>query len=184
MRSNLDKIKEGMDVRESFIVMQALNIKNPLCAEIGTWVGKNAEIMLDIDDTMTLHCIDAYTNVGVTEDYSEGQPEEVKEKAKARLERFGDRVKFVYLQSEIAYSTYTDEYFDYIYIDADHTYFGAYRDMKTWWPKLKKGGVFAGHDVAMGSVAKAVIDFGTDNCILPRVYKIEGNGRSDWWCEK
>ena len=184
MRSNLEKIKEGMDVRESFIVLQALDIPNPLCAEIGTWVCKNADIMLDLDTTMTLHCIDAYTNVGVTDDYSEGQPEDVQTKARERLARFGDRVKLVYQQSEVAYSTYPDEYFDYIYIDGDHSYFGAYRDMKTWWPKVKKGGVLGGHDVTMGSVAKAVVDFGIDNCMLPKLYKVEGNGRSDWWVEK
>jgi hypothetical protein len=184
VRSNLSKIVEGMDVRESFVVMQVLDIPNPVCAEIGTWVGKNAEIMLDIDPTMTLHCIDAYTNVGVTEDYSEGQPEEVKAKAVERLKRFGDRVKLVYQQSEVAYSTYPDEYFDYIYIDGDHSYFGAYRDMRTWWPKVKKGGLLGGHDVAMGSVSKALIDFADDNCILPKTYKIIADGRSDWWVEK
>jgi hypothetical protein len=184
VRDNLEKIKDGMDVRESFVVMQVLNIPNPVCAEIGTWVGKNAEMMLDLDPTMTLHCIDAYTNVGVTEDYSEGQPEEVKAKAKARLERFGDRIKFVYQQSEVAYSTYPDEYFDYIYIDGDHSYWGAYRDMRTWWPKVKKGGLMGGHDIAMGSVSKALIDFADDNCILPKTYKLECGGRSDWWVEK
>ena len=184
MIKNLEGIDLTIDTRTSFLILQSLNKDNLVCAEIGTWVGKNAEIMLKLDPTMKLHVIDAYTNVGITDDLSEGKPEEVKEKARVRLEPFKDRVTFVYRQSEIAYLDYPNEYFDYIYIDADHSYFGAYRDMRTWWPKLKKGGVFAGHDVLMGSVSKALIDFADDNCLLGKTYRIEGEGKSDWWVIK
>eukprot|EP00581_Thalassiosira_minuscula_P002097 CAMPEP_0183737282 /NCGR_PEP_ID=MMETSP0737-20130205/51501_1 /TAXON_ID=385413 /ORGANISM="Thalassiosira miniscula, Strain CCMP1093" /LENGTH=280 /DNA_ID=CAMNT_0025971517 /DNA_START=157 /DNA_END=996 /DNA_ORIENTATION=- len=41
---------------------------------------------------------------------------------------------------------FEDEYFDYIYIDALHTYEAAYNDMVAYWPKLKHGGLFAGDD--------------------------------------
>ena len=53
-----------------------------------------------------------------------------------------------------------------------------------WWPKLKKGGLFAGHDVSMPSVSKAIIDFGLDNNLISKMKKIEGNGASDWWVFK
>ena len=39
-----------------------------------------------------------------------------------------------------------DEYFDFVYIDARHDFKGVYEDLVKWWPKLKKGGIFAGHD--------------------------------------
>lgn len=41
---------------------------------------------------------------------------------------------------------FPDEYFDFIFVDADHTYEGVSRDLVDWWPKVKKGGVFSGHD--------------------------------------
>jgi hypothetical protein len=41
---------------------------------------------------------------------------------------------------------FPDEYFDFIYIDAAHDYNSMVEDVKAWWPKLKKGGVFSGHD--------------------------------------
>jgi hypothetical protein len=41
---------------------------------------------------------------------------------------------------------FKDEYFDYVYIDARHDFKGVLMDMDAWWPKLKFGGVFAGHD--------------------------------------
>lgn len=41
---------------------------------------------------------------------------------------------------------FPDHHFDYIYVDARHDRKGAYLDLETWWPKLKVGGIFAGHD--------------------------------------
>ena len=48
---------------------------------------------------------------------------------------------------------FPDEFFDFIYIDADHTYEGVKRDLEDWYPKMKKGGVFCGHDY-VNKVAK------------------------------
>lgn len=35
---------------------------------------------------------------------------------------------------------------DVVYVDARHDYYGVFEDLKTWWPKLKYGGIMAGHD--------------------------------------
>lgn len=41
---------------------------------------------------------------------------------------------------------FEDDYFDFIYIDADHTYEAVKSDLESWYPKLKKGGIMSGHD--------------------------------------
>lgn len=176
---NLKKVTNK--TRYSFALIQAETNHILKCAEIGCWIGENAEDMLTVDPLMTLDLIDAYTNIGYTEDKSQGSGEEVKEKAWKRLSKFSDRIKFVYKQSEEAYKNYPDEHFDYIYIDGDHSYYGAYRDMKIWWSKLKKGGLFAGHDVGMPSVSKAFIDFLLDIGRMGDGKKLEGGGVSEWW---
>jgi len=37
-------------------------------------------------------------------------------------------------------------YFDWIYLDACHARECVAEDLRDWWPKLKPGGLFAGHD--------------------------------------
>lgn len=51
---------------------------------------------------------------------------------------------------------FPDEYFDFILIDADHCYQPVKNDILNWFPKIKKSGVFAGHDWECASIAKAV----------------------------
>jgi len=35
---------------------------------------------------------------------------------------------------------------DFCFIDADHSYESVMEDLRTWWPKIRPGGVLAGHD--------------------------------------
>lgn len=45
---------------------------------------------------------------------------------------------------------------DVVYVDGRHDYFGVLRDMEDWWPKLKIGGLLAGHDYMTGVAASSV----------------------------
>jgi predicted O-methyltransferase YrrM len=42
------------------------------------------------------------------------------------------------------------ETFDFIFIDGDHGFHGLSTDLALWWPRLKKGGWMAGHDLEGG----------------------------------
>jgi hypothetical protein len=45
-----------------------------------------------------------------------------------------------------AATRYPDASLDYVYIDADHYYEAVCRDIDAWIPKVKPGGIIAGHD--------------------------------------
>lgn len=61
-----------------------------------------------------------------------------------------------------------DESLDLLYIDCCHTYECVRQDLNAWFPKLKKGGVCAGHDYLNRSygVYEAVQDFTTGKYIV------------------
>lgn len=64
----------------------------------------------------------------------------------------------VKMESVKAANTYDDNFFDFIYIDADHTYDAVVSDIKAWKNKIKDGGYIAGHDSYMPEVIQAVRD--------------------------
>lgn len=50
--------------------------------------------------------------------------------------------------------------FDFVFIDADHTYESVAKDIQAWYPKVKLGGILSGHDYpTWGGVKKAVDEF-------------------------
>ena len=62
------------------------------------------------------------------------------------LMRFKTRSVCMRLTSEDAANVFQKDFFDFVYIDANHSYEGCKRDINLWWSKLRSGGVFAGHD--------------------------------------
>ena len=67
---------------------------------------------------------------------------------KKRLNLWHDRpnVHFLEMTSAKASQRFEDASLDWIYIDALHSYNAVMEDMVNWWPKLKPGGMFSGHD--------------------------------------
>lgn len=65
--------------------------------------------------------------------------------ATEKLAKYGERSRMIQQPSVEAAKCFDDGFFDFIYIDANHTYEKVAEDLHAWWPKLGKG-VFAGHD--------------------------------------
>jgi len=59
---------------------------------------------------------------------------------------------------------FADESLDCVYLDARHDYAGVKEDLEAWWPKLKIGGLFAGHDFVPDGHLKAG-DFGVQKAV-------------------
>jgi hypothetical protein len=62
------------------------------------------------------------------------------------LEEYKDKIHVCRNYTPVCVNNYEDEYFDYIYVDARHDFKGVWEDLVAYWPKLKVGGIMAGHD--------------------------------------
>lgn len=58
----------------------------------------------------------------------------------------GKRAWQLRLPSLKAAATFPPDHFDWLYIDALHTYQGLISDLYAWWPKLRPGGLLSGDD--------------------------------------
>ena len=117
-------------------------------AEIGTDKGEFAQHILATCDPGRLHLVDL--------DFS----------SLARPLAQDTRVQLHEGRSHEVLATFPDEHFDWIYIDADHSYEGVSRDANMAASKIRKGGYlvfndFAHMDPFLGAygVHRAVVDF-------------------------
>lgn len=84
------------------------------------------------------------------------------EVAKKNLKQYGKRVKMLREGSVAVAGTFKDESVDFIFVDGDHSYDATLADCEAYYPKLKKGGIFCGHDYqTIESVKRSIDDFRT-----------------------
>src|SRR5258707_5695982 len=67
-----------------------------------------------------------------------------------RLRRYGDRSDIWRLTSEEASARLSHESLDFVYIDAQHHESAVAEDLNLWFPKVRQGGMLAGHDYMDG----------------------------------
>lgn len=118
-------------------------------AEIGVYRGDTAHHILNATETQMLYMVDPYVrNYDLTDKtYSiRGDPDIDYEMVKQRFEaEFPGRHKLLREASEQTAQS-LDVKLDFIFIDANHTYEHVLQDLKLWVPKVKSGGLVAGHD--------------------------------------
>jgi hypothetical protein len=67
-------------------------------------------------------------------------------------------VRILRLDSVAAARAFDDASIDFCFIDGDHWYDPVRRDVLTWLPKMKPGGIIAGHDYDQPHLKRAVCD--------------------------
>lgn len=71
--------------------------------------------------------------------------------SKKVLEKYGERVVLMRSTSVEAVKYFANKSLDFVYVDGDHSEHAVMEDLTIWWPKLKSGGIIAGHDVVMNA---------------------------------
>lgn len=113
--------------------------------EIGVERGMFSKTLCSQYPEVKLYCIDPWKAYKTYREHvSQEKLDGFYEDTKQRLSHFNCEIirKF----SIDAVKDFEDESLDFIYIDANHNYENVMLDMILWLPKLKKGGMLAGHD--------------------------------------
>lgn len=56
---------------------------------------------------------------------------------------------------------------DMVFVDADHESYSVRKDLATWWPRLRRGGLLSGHDYSCPDVRNAVTSYLPEICSVP-----------------
>jgi predicted O-methyltransferase YrrM len=123
-------------------------------AEVGVNKGYNAAYICNIVKPKILYLIDPWSNF-----FDPGSGEVIGEAqyitASALLSSF-PACRFIKKRSSDAIADFSDNSLDFVYIDSDHSYLAVLGEIARWYPKIRKGGILAGHDFPI--VKQAVID--------------------------
>jgi predicted O-methyltransferase YrrM len=145
------------------LLKEALNILNKkeiVIAEIGVYMGRctamwNVELINSGID---------YKYYAI--DHFEGSSEHDKNidyygETQKNIELIKENINLIKNNSLSECKNYPDEFFDIVYIDASHDYESVKKDIESWYPKVKNGGVICGDDYIGGwpGVVKAVDEF-------------------------
>jgi len=153
------------------------NKKEITAAEIGVFFGENAfEINKNLK-VKKLYLIDPYENY---EDYKTDEICSKLKKARKNAHRINSARNIIWIENSSEDATKRiNEEIDFLYIDGNHEYNYVKKDLELYWPKIKKGGIMAGHDIQGVGVSKALIEF-----VKRKKLEVFFGDRRDWWIIK
>jgi len=136
------------DVELLELSKKSLDVKNPIFGEVGTWCGRSALMM---GKWLLRRDGDFYAI-----DHFRGSMNDPKDQKTANRIMVRDiyfrnislmpNIHTLAMTSIDAARIFKDEMFDLFFIDGDHRYAAVQADIEMWLPKVKKGGIFCGHD--------------------------------------
>ena len=142
--------------------------------EIGAYKGRSSAYLavecINANKNIKLDIIDSWngedgTNRPPWSDYTNCSGD-IFEQFKSNLKPVWNFINPIQSLSAPAADLYQDKSLDFVFIDANHHYDGVKEDILKWLPKIKDGGIMAGHDYNMHSwpgVVKAIHEsFETD----------------------
>ena len=116
--------------------------------EVGVLYGANFRQMIEHSPDLAV-AVDSWVNDGIPS-HSDGldtqQDYDIMYQGMLQLQLEKPFVKVCRGYSHDIVKEFPDEFFDLVYIDADHTFEGCLQDLIDWYPKVKPGRFFVGDD--------------------------------------
>lgn len=144
--------------------------------EVGVLYGQNIEYLLTHNPTLHLIGIDAWEP---TDEYPDrAQMERYRIAAFAIKDLYPTRCVLFHGSSFEMHRQLPDLFFDFVFLDACHSYDAVRKDILNYWHKVKPGGWLCGHDIRRTGVQKALqLTVGMD-----KVHEVNIDGC--WYVEK
>jgi len=137
--------------------------KNGVVAELGVDQGDFSQKILSMCQPKKLHLVDFWGS----ERYNQAKRNRVETMFRQQMEA-GELEINLGLSTQVV-SAFPDQYFDWIYIDTDHSYQTTHEELEAYRTKMKPGGIIAGHDYIQGnwngSVRYGVMEAVAEVCV-------------------
>lgn len=119
--------------------------------EVGVWRGDYSAQIINALQPKQFYGVDPYElyegytdKPDVTEFANQQNLDKLCESVCNRFANWGHTL--YRLKGVDAAEVFQDETFDFVYLDGDHKYEPVAADIAAWWPKVRQGGILAGHD--------------------------------------
>lgn len=91
---------------------------------------------------------------------------------------YSNRTELIQKSSSDAALDFEDGFLDFVFIDGDHSYSAVKKDIATYYPKIRSGGIVAGHDYSFPDVKNALKEFLEKHSLDESILKF---GQNDSW---
>jgi len=146
--------------------------------EIGCWLGESTEVIArEVKrNSGEMVVIDWFKGCDGTKIGDASKSNNIQQMFIDNMTECGlmDVITIIRADSKKAHKFLKDNYFDFIYIDADHRYSNLIQDLQNYYQKLIYGGVFCGHDFDSDAFDEARVEEDSFNSIHHGVIKAVG----------
>ena len=117
-------------------------------AEVGVMEGLYSEVLCGANPGLHLFSVDPWTRRREYTDIRAPQEsfDEWEASARQRLSKYDGTI--LKMKSVDGAATIADRSLDFVYLDGDHAFASVVADLHAWTPKVRVGGIMAGHDFA------------------------------------
>ena len=118
--------------------------------EVGSWKGRSAAFMaveiINSNKNIKFDCVDTWKGSIEHTTYDVITEEKLYDVFLSNIEPVKHNINPIRMTSIDASKLYEDNSLDFVFIDASHEYEDVKEDILAWLPKVKIGGILAGHD--------------------------------------
>lgn len=167
---------------------QYVQDKKVIILEAGVYRGYYSKELFKIFNCEKLYLLDQWFS-----EYEGGKYKvpNILDYAKTAMSFFDGCKNVIFIKSgSLSFDLWPDDYFDYVYLDNDHSYEHCVKEFPKYWYKVKSGGMISGDNLEAPGVKRALDEFSENLGIeyQSQPWKVNAdNGTaiaSDWWIWK